>query len=87
MGYWEQIGSMNKLIKFAKDWKTIKEVREEFKLSSVDSWKLFRRIVKKYDEFEYRDTNGIKAGTPVIFKATSEAYNKMLIETKKEDKK
>ena len=82
MSYWDKIKNMNKLMLFAKDWKSISNVRDEFKLTGAESWKLFRRVIKNYDEFEYRDANGTKAGCPVKFRTTPLAYNTMQIEMK-----
>jgi len=71
--YWEKIGDMNRLIRFATEWRTIEDMRAEFGLTPAESWKVFRKVVKVYEEFEYRDANGMKAGCPNIFKATKYA--------------
>jgi len=85
MTYWDKIKSMNNLILFAKDWKSISDVKSKFKLTAAESWKLFRRVIKSYDEFEYRDVNNTKAGCPVKFRATEIAYNILKLEMKNKE--
>lgn len=83
MTYWEKVGCMNNLILFAKEWKTIKDVKEEFNLTANESWKLFRAVIKVYDEFEYRDVMMLKAGCPIMFRSTEKALLIALEEVKK----
>ncbi len=79
MGYWEKVGDLDKLVGFAKEWKTLKELKQHFDLTSMESWRLFTRIIKHYDEFEYRDDNGTRAGQPKMFRATESAYHTLKI--------
>jgi len=82
MGYWDKVGNMKKLMLFAKDWRTVKEVKKEYNLTPAESWKLFRRVVRVYDEFECRDANNLLAGCPVKFKTTALALKKLELEDK-----
>lgn len=75
MGYWEKIGGLDRLIEFSTTWKTLKDLEKEFKLSPMESWRCFSRIIKHYDEFEYRDANNLKAGQPKVFRVTELALN------------
>ena len=77
MTYWDKIGNMNNLILFAKDWKTLEELKNEFDLTSTGAWKCFRRVIKSYEEFEFNDVNGLRAGTPMRFRATKNAIENL----------
>ena len=69
MAYWEKV-SIDELIVFAQDWRTLKETQEHFDLTATEAWTLFRRIIKKYTSyFEYRDSMKLKAGIPYVYRA------------------
>ena len=80
MGYWDKIKSINNLMLFATDWKTLEDLRVNFDLTPTESWKAFRRVIKNYEEFEHRDSNGLKAGCPVKFRTTPKALNILKLE-------
>jgi len=82
MGYWEKVKSMNKLMEFSEDWKTLKDVKEEYNLTETESWKLFRRVILKYEEFECRDENRTGAGCPNYFRTKPNALYIMRLEQK-----
>jgi len=83
MTYWDKIGKMDNLLYFADEWKTIEDVRNHFNLTSAESWKLWRRVICKYDEFETRDSLHLHAGSPVEFR-TSPAYYENILNNEKD---